>query len=254
VETSITSSFNPRAVIFDLFNSVVDPESFRPRDFNTIAKIAELFNLDPGAFEKYWNDSASIRNTSRSRKPLDLIEDYVSQNNGRAPSKGDLLIVDTLLGRYYDLALQNPKSDVVVALHNLKYQGLKLGVLANTSSREVSTWFRSPLSGVFEAAGFSCNTGFGMPSAEAYRDVVNRIGVEAKNAVFVGGKDKDTLKGARDVGFGKVIFMEGFAAKHHLLSASEIAESEGLSDATVMRISELEELLKKSSQAQITRG
>jgi FMN phosphatase YigB (HAD superfamily) len=236
----------PFAVVFDLFNAVVDPEDYRPRDFNTIAKIAELFNLESKAFEKYWSDSAQIRNTSRSRKPLDLIEDYVSQNNGRAPTKGDLLIVDTLLGRYYDVALQNPKSDVVVSLHNLKYQGLKLGVLSNTSSREISTWFRSPLSGVFEKTGFSCNSGFAMPSKEAYNDIVAQIGMTPGNCVFVGGKEKGSLKGARDAGFGKVIFMKGFAARHHLLSAAEMAESENLADSTILRISELVELLKAS--------
>ncbi len=247
METTVTTGFRPRAVVFDLFNAVVDPDDFRPAGFNTTAKIAELFGLDGAAFEKYWSDSAYLRNTSRSRKPLDLIEDYVSRNSRRHPTKGDLLIVDTLLGRYYDMALQNPKSDVVVALHNLKYQGLRLGVLANTSSREISTWFRSPLSGVFEATGFSCNVGFGIPSKEAYKEVLSHLGVEASNSVYVGGREKGSLKGARDAGLGKVIYMEGFVAKHHLQSAEEMAESEKIADATVLRITELEELLKTST-------
>jgi len=242
-----TSGFRPLAVVFDLFNAVTDPNDFRPKDFNTIAKIAELFNLDAVTFEKYWADSANLRNTSKSRKPLDLIEDYVSQHNGRPPSKGDLLIVDTLLGRYYDMALQNPKSEIVVALHNLKYQGLKLGVLANTSTREITSWFRSPLSGVFEVTGFSCNTGFVNPSREAFNQIVRNLGVEGKNSVYVGGKERGSLKAARESGFGRVIFMEGFIAKHHLLSAAEIAESESTADATIVRISELEELLKSSA-------
>jgi FMN phosphatase YigB (HAD superfamily) len=143
------------------------------------------------------------------------------------------------------MALQNPKSDVVVALHNLKYQGLKLAVVANTSSREISTWFRSPLSGVFEVTGFSCNTGLVMPAKEAYTEVTKSIGVNVDRCVFIGGREQDSLRGARDAGFGKVVFMEGFAAKHHLLSAPELADCEGRADVTVMRISELEELLKK---------
>ena len=243
---SQSTSFRPLAVIFDLFNAVADSDEFRPKNFNTTAKIAELFNLDVVAFEKYWNDSVNVRNTSRSRKPLDLIEDYVSQNNGRPPTKGDLLIVDTLLGRYQDMALQNPKSDVVVALHNLKYQGLKLGVLANTSSREISSWFRSPISGLFEATGFSCDTGFSMPSKEAFSEITKRIGVEPASSVFVGGREKGSIKGAKEAGFGRVIFMEGFIAKHHLQQAVEIAESEIIADATILRISELQELLKAS--------
>jgi FMN phosphatase YigB (HAD superfamily) len=250
VETSVTNGARPRAVIFDLFNTVVDPDSFRPKDFNTITKIAEIFNLDASAFQKYWGESASIRNTGRSRKPLDLIEDYVSLNNGRLPSKGDLLIVDTLLGRYYDMALQNPKSEVVVALHNLKYQGMKLGVLANTSSREISTWFRSPLSGVFEASGFSCNSGFLVPSKEAFHDIIGQLGVDIRSCIFVGGKEKGSLFGAKEAGFGKVIFMEGFAAKHRFLSPSEISEYERTADSTILRITELEELLKKTTLSQ----
>lgn len=242
MEISLKSGL--RGLVFDLFNAVADPDDFRPKDFNTMAKIAEIFNLDPLAFEKYWSESAQIRNTSRSRKPLDLIEDYVSRNNGRPPSKGDLLIVDTLLGRYYDMALQNPRSDVVVTLHNLKYMGFRLGVLANTSSREISTWFRSPLSGVLETCGFSCNTGFVLPSKEAYNDILNRLGVDPSSSIYVGGKEKGSLKSARDVGFAKVIFMEGFVAKHHLQSTAEMSESESTADVTIMRISELEELLK----------
>jgi putative hydrolase of the HAD superfamily len=235
----ISSGFRHRAVIFDLFNTLVDPDDHRPKDFDKVAKIAEVFNLDAKAFGKYWNDSAQIRNTGRSRRPLDLVEDYVSQNSGRPPTKGDLLIVDTLLGRYYDMALQNPRSDVIVALHNMKYQGLKLGVLSNTSSREISTWFRSPLSGVFEITGFSCNTGFAMPSKEAYSTIANQIGVDLSSCVFVGGKEEDCLRGARDAGYGRVIFMEGFVAKHHLQSAEEMFESESYADTTILRVSEL---------------
>ena len=240
----LDKNFRAHAVVFDLFTSVVDPDDFRPKEFNIIAKIAEVFNLDSTAFTKYWNDSVHVRNTSRSRKPLDLIEDYLARNNCRLPSKGDMLIADTLLGRYFDLALQNPKPDVTFALHNLKYQGLKLGLLSNTNSREISTWFRSPLSGVFETTSFSCNIGFESPSLEAYNHVVNRLGVVASSCVYVSGGGARMLKGAKDAGFGMIIFMEGFVAKHHTLTDQEIAESEAVADATIQRVSELEELLR----------
>jgi FMN phosphatase YigB (HAD superfamily) len=226
------TNFQPKAVIFDLFGAVVDPFDFRPKDLDFNAKIAEVFNLDAGSFTKYWNESLHIRNTSKSRKPLNLLEDYLTRNNSRTPSKGDLLIADTLLGRYYDMALQNPKSDVVFALHNLKYQGLKLGVLANTNSREISTWFRSPLSGVFEATGFSCNIGVETPKVEAYNHVMTKLGVSSSSSAYVGG-DNTLLKGAKDAGFGMVIFMEGFVAKHHRRSDPEMSESESLADTTV---------------------
>ena len=235
-------NFRPQSFIFDLFNAVVDPDGYRPKGFSTPQKIAELFNLNSPPFEKFWNDSVHIRNTSKSRKPLDLIEDYVARNGARPPSKGDLLLVDTFLGRYHDMALQSPKSEVIVELHNLKYQGMKLGLLANTSEREISTWFRSPLAGLFEAAGFSCNTGFEMPSKEAYSQVLARMSVSASTSIFVGGADRSSLQGAKDFGFGSVVFMEGFAARHHLHSDQEMVELESLADSTIQRISELGDL------------
>ena len=124
-----------QGIVFDLFRTLVDPDELTPRDFQKTKKIAELFSLDEPAFSKYWNDLTPIRNTSKSKKTINLIEDYVAKNTGRPPTKGDLLVADTILGRYHDRSLQNPKSEVVSALHNLKYKGVRLGILSNTDER-----------------------------------------------------------------------------------------------------------------------
>ncbi|MDA4112381.1 MAG: HAD hydrolase-like protein [Thaumarchaeota archaeon] len=230
------------SIVFDLFHTLVDPDELAPRDFQRTKKIAELFRLDAGSFDKYWNDLSSARNTSKSKKSINLIEDFVVKNTGRPPTKGDLLVADTILGRYHDRSLQDPKSDVVSALHNLKFKGLRLGVLCNTDERQVAMWFRSPLSGLFDAACFSFEIGYQTPAREAYSTVLEKLGVPANASIYV-GDDGAVLKGAKDAGFAQVVFMEGFVSRDGTKTNDEIRNIETVADKTVQRISELEEMV-----------
>jgi len=43
-----------RAVVFDLFHTLVDPEEFRPRDFDRAGRVAEILGLDSAAFRLFW--------------------------------------------------------------------------------------------------------------------------------------------------------------------------------------------------------
>ncbi len=232
-----------QGIVFDLFGTLADPDEITPRDFQRSKKIAELFNLDADAFIKYWNDLTPVRNTSKSKKTINLIEDYVLKNTGRRPTKGDLLVADTFLGRYHDRSLLDPKSDVVSALHNLKFKGIRLGVLSNTDERQVAMWFRSPLSGVIDAACFSFDIGYEKPAREAYSAVITKMGIPAGSCIYVGASSPDDLKGAKDVGFAMTVFMEGFVASGGRHSDEEIRNTEAFCDKTIQRISELEEIV-----------
>jgi putative hydrolase of the HAD superfamily len=232
-----------QGIVFDLFRTLVDPDEITPRDFQKSKKIAELFNLNADAFAKYWDDLTPVRNTSKSKKSINLIEDYVMKNTGRRPTKGDLLVADTILGRYHDRSLQDPKSDVVSALHNLKFKGVRLGVLSNTDERQVSMWFRSPLSGVIDAACFSFEIGYQKPAKEAYSAVISKIGVPAMSCIYVGDGESDDLKGAREAGFAMTVFMEGFVSRNRARTDEEIRSAENFADKTIQRISELEEIV-----------
>ena len=235
--------FPAKCAIFDLFHTLVNPEEHKPKEFTKTKKIAEIFSMDSSEFAKYWDETSVTRNTNRSRKPIDLVEDYVVRSTGHSPSMGDLLVVDTILGRYHDMALANPRSDVIVALHNLRFKGIRLGVLANADEREVSTWFRSPRSGLFDAACFSCDIGVEKPSREAYSAAANKMGVPPSGIVYVGDGLEGDLEGAKEAGFAGIVFMEGIISRHGLLSSQEIKKQESLADATIQRISELEQFL-----------
>ena len=103
-------------------------------------------------------------------------------------------------------------------------------------------WFRSPLSGLFDAACFSFEIGQEKPSKEAFNAVLGKLGVPAESCIYVSDGESDDLKGTKDAGFGTAVFMEGFVSRDGTRTPEEIRASEGIADRTIHRISELEEM------------
>ena len=236
---SSTKHFKVQSVVFDLFHTLVDPEDYRPKDFTMTSKVAELFKLDQDAFSKYWSETLVERCTSRSRKTLDYVEKYVQKTIGKPCSKDDLMIAEFILGRYQDLAIRNPDPMVRQTLAKLKYNGVKLGLLSNVDEREVSAWPYSSLASLFDAVCFSCESGYMKPSKEAYSLVLNRLGTLAQSSIYVGDGGSEELAGAKDAGFGFVVFMRGYVAKNGLKSQEEIRKLVTIADLAIDNLTEV---------------
>ena len=237
--------FKVQSIVFDLFHTLVDPENYRPKEFRRDSKLAELFKLDQNAFSKYWSDTHVERYTSRSRKTLDYVEKYVEKTTGKSCSREDLMVAEFILGRYQDLAIRNPDPLVRQTLAKLKYGGIKLGLLSNVDEREVSSWPYSSLAQLFDAVCFSCDIGYMKPSKESYSLVLNKLGTLAQSSVYVGDGGSDELAGAKDAGFGLVVFMRGHVAKNGLKREDEIRKLADIADLTIDNLIEIPFLIDK---------
>lgn len=242
---SSSKHFKVESVVFDLFHTIVDPDDFRPKDFQKLAKIAELFRLDLDPISKYWSETRLERYTSRAKKTVDYVEKYVEKTTGRTPSKADLVTAEVILGRYEDAAIRNPETAARRTLSALKYEGKKVGLLANVEERDVSSWLSSILAPQFDAVCFSYETGYMKPSKEAYSLVLGRLGSAAQSSIYVGDGEVDDLAGAKDAGFGLVIFVRGYVAKNGLKTRDEITTLSNTADVTIDNISELLPLIEK---------
>jgi putative hydrolase of the HAD superfamily len=225
----ISKHFKVESIVFDLFHTLVDPEDFRPRDFDRTKKVAEIFHLDPEAFSKYWKDTFPERCT-KPRKTVDFIEDYVVKLTGKPCSKVDLGLADLNMGRYQDLAIKNPDTAIRQTLGSLEYYGYKLGLLANVEEREVAAWPYSPIAEHFDAVCFSCEIGAMKPAKEAYAMVLDRLKASAQNSIYIGSGE---LAGAKEAGFGLVFFMRGFVAHNGLRTREELKSLESTADYTL---------------------
>jgi putative hydrolase of the HAD superfamily len=242
---SAKKHFKVQSVVFDLFHTLVDPEDYRPKDFRRATKLAELFKIDVDAFSKYWSETHQERYTSRSRKTLDYVQKYVEEATGNPCSRNDLGIAEFILGRYQDLAIRNPDPMVRQTLAKLKYGGVKLGLLSNVDERDVSAWPYSSLASLFDAVCFSYDIGYTKPSKEAYSMVLNRLGTLAQSSFYVGDGGSDELQGAKDGGFGLVVFMRGYVAKNGLKTQDEIRKLTDVADLTIDNVTEIPLLIDK---------
>ncbi len=92
-------------------------------------------------------------------------------------------------------------------LRGLKERGLRLGLLSNTmwpSELHLNQLEALGLAMWFDVLAFSCETGLWKPTAPAFRDVTDRLGLLPEDAVFVGDLPDADVAGAQRAGLRAV--------------------------------------------------
>ena len=232
-----------RAIAFDLFHTLVDPEEFRPKEFLRYREIARLLQLPLAEFERFWIETEKPRQLTRVPNTTERVRQFCIEHGISPPAEGWSRVAE-IVGRYARLAIARPRDRIVDSLRDLRERGVVLGLLSNCEGGEIDTWPRSPLAGFFDATVFSCDVGFAKPSIEAYRALVPRWGdVPLKAAAFVGDGANDELPGARRAGFRVAIFDSEFVAQNGLRrpEANDRIRRDG--DATIQTLAELPVLL-----------
>ena len=219
------------AVVFDLFHTLVDPEDFRPKGFRRADSIAALLGADRSEFASYWNKTTTER-SSTERPSIDYIREF-QEAAGKPASTRTLTEAVELIGRYQDLAVLNPREEVLTCLQLLKSKGPKIGLLSNAEEPEVRNWFRSPLATYFDFVAFSYKTGKLKPDAASYGSVLEGLRADPTSCAYVGDGGNQELLGAKAAGFNKVVFMSRFVSRNGIRTADELKTLETQSDLTV---------------------
>jgi putative hydrolase of the HAD superfamily len=226
----------PKAIVFDLWYTLVCPEHHRRPGVHSINAISEVLNLDPERFARHWEAHLSAM-YSDPRPLRDYISDYVL-GLGRTLSDAEHAAFDDVWSAH-DLALGSPRPEVLSALSHLSAGGVRLGLLSNAHEREIRNWRSSPLSSFFHAVSFSCHIGHTKPQISAYRHVLEALSVQPEDAVYVGDGASDELRGARAAGFGTVVFMRGLLKEHQV----RVSEHAMLAEQAHVVVDSVEELV-----------
>jgi len=240
MEGTALRRFRVQSIVFDLFNTLVDPDVFRPDGFTRAHRIGELLELeDIDDFVRWWRQMESQRHVNGSKKVVEYANDYLWEHAGRRCTQEELTKVSEIWGLMHDQALLNPRSDVLSALRSLRERNVKLGLLSNIDEREALNWPKSPLFPLFDAACLSCETGYSKPSKEAYLLVLSKLGSIPGASIYVGDGSHDELGGARRAGFGLVVFMKGFLARTKVREPEILEQREAFADATITTLEQL---------------
>lgn len=238
--TPTAKRFRVQGVVFDLFHTLVDPDAYRPEGFVRAYKIADVLGVaDRDAFVDWWREMEAERHVNGSKKVVLYADEYLLEHTGRGCTPQQLTEINRIWGQMHDRALLSPEGEVLAALGGLRRRGVRLGLLSNIDEREAACWTRSPLSPFFDAACLSFEIGRSKPSREAYSTVLSRLGAEASRSIYVGDGSHDELSGAKEAGFGLVVFMKGFISRSRTRPPATIKKREHASDTTITSLNEL---------------
>lgn len=206
------------AVVFDLLYTLVHPGEF-PGGGDRTAWLANILCVDNRVLESRWDAFETTLESGRapSTGPLGPELTWLTQVTTEL---GEPLSAETLglIEREWDMtrrrALRAVPAETIQVLDELRSMGLKIGVLSNTHALELRAWSDSALVDLVDAVALSHEIGAVKPDPAAYAAIVDRLGVAANRAAYVGDGSCDELVGARRAGFALVV-LAGAAPMRH---------------------------------------
>ena len=192
---------NKAALVFDLFHTLTPRESL-------IAAGAPMTHEVLGVPQEAWH--VQLMERSRERLIGTLRDPYAIMRrlaHGIAPSISEETIVhatDRRIERFATVLRHIPQENVE-ALRSLRRAGKKLALVSNADAMEVAGWNESPIVDMFDATLLSCEVGWAKPDPEIFDMCLERLGLPARECIFVGDGGSGELKAARACGMTTVM-------------------------------------------------
>jgi putative hydrolase of the HAD superfamily len=191
-----------RAILFDLFFTLIDPlkdELFRESEY-------AVLKVERSVFEQ-WNEvDYDMRASGKIRGPYNVFRHIV---RGRALDEALLLrAADARLERIRR-ALCGVEDQKLALLKKLRDLGFRTCLVSNADDMDKRHWEDSPLCSCFDQTIFSCDAGLLKPDPRIYRLALERLGLgPAAQCFYVGDGGHEELRGAGEAGMTTVLTTE----------------------------------------------
>jgi putative hydrolase of the HAD superfamily len=188
----------PRAVLFDLFSTLVPGGSDAHRRAVT-KRMGEVLGVDPEAYaqaffaawpERFAGSLGDLAGTVRA----------IAVRVGGSPSDAQVSRAGELRRSMTAGLIAQVSTDTLAVLDKLRADGWPLGLVSNTTAESPDRFRDSPLAARFDATAFSSELGVAKPDPAIYRAACEALGVDPAACVYVGdGADRE-LAGAEALG------------------------------------------------------
>ncbi|MDR3122950.1 MAG: HAD family hydrolase [Treponema sp.] len=195
-----------RAILFDLFFTLIDPlkdELFRESEY-------AVLDMERSEFEQ-WNEvDYDLRASGKIRGPYNVFRHIV---RGRVIDEALLLrAADARLERIRR-ALCGVEEQKLALLKKLRKLGFRICLVSNADDMDKHHWQDSPLRACFDQTIFSCDAGLLKPDPRIYRLALERLGLEPAaerlgQCIYVGDGGHEELRGAGEAGMTTVLTTE----------------------------------------------
>jgi putative hydrolase of the HAD superfamily len=199
-----------RAILFDLFFTLIDPLK---DDLVQESEYAVL-NVERREFEK-WNEiDYDLRASGKIQGPYEVFRHIV---RGQAIDEALLLRAAEARLERIRRALCGVETQKLALLKKLREMGFMICLVSNADDMDKCYWHDSPLCACFDQAIFSCDAGLLKPDPRIYRLALERLGLGPPPAelppqcFYVGDGGHEELRGAGEAGMTTVLTTEYIA-------------------------------------------
>ena len=187
-----------KAVIFDMFETLVTLFEGKPYFAEDIA--ADV-GLDSEVLRKEWRSTDDDKSLGKItvEEALEIVFKRLgvySEENVRLAAGKRAAALENTFNHIPDETFQ--------MLKGLKDRGIKIGLMSNAYSDERDYIKKSPIFDYIDVPLISYEQGVFKPSPEMYKRMIERLGVDASECLFVGDGGSRELYAARDAGMHPV--------------------------------------------------
>jgi putative hydrolase of the HAD superfamily len=190
-----------KAVIFDLFGTLIP--GFPEVEYRQVLeKMAVALSVPPADFLKFW--FASFNDSALGVLPgFEAKISQIGNKMGTHFTQDQISEASQMMSSYAVHCLQ-PRSGATQVLSQLKYKGLKLGLISDCFSDTPELWPTTSLAPLIDVPVFSCLVGIRKPDPRIYYIAVQQLGVRSQDCLYVGDGSSSELTGAVTAGMQAV--------------------------------------------------
>jgi putative hydrolase of the HAD superfamily len=190
-----------RAVIFDLFGTLVDYFVAATGPMNAEMAAALEVPLEP--FKLHWGQASGLRIIGEFQTVEASIE-HVCRLIDVAPTAEQMAKSVEIRLRYIRQAL-TPRPNAITTLAQLKRDGYKIGLLSNCSVEIPILWPETEFADLVESPVFSARVRLRKPDPRIYHLTCERLGVTPEGSLYVADGENHELAAATKVGLHAVL-------------------------------------------------
>ena len=166
----------PRAVLFDLFHTLVNiptPESMG------LPTVGDILGVPPKEWERlFYQDDVCGRALGQVTDAVDVMRRVAHLIDPTVPHERILDAVNNRRRRL-EVALVQIDPAYLTALDRLRAAGIRTALISDAGADDVECWHESPLRERLDAICFSFELGIRKPDPRIYRRALDQLGVEA---------------------------------------------------------------------------
>lgn len=184
-----------KAVIFDLFETLITEWGHKKYTKN---EMSSDLGIEGEKFDLYWDEKETDRYLGKISFTESVL--YVMEKCGKTVESSALSEMVDKRVKTKSQCFEYVNPDVYRLLDQLRARGLRLAIISNCSSEEVTAIRQSRLYGYFDQIILSFEVNMQKPDVCIYDKCCDLLGVAAGECIFVGDGGSKELEGAKIAG------------------------------------------------------